>query len=57
MITVGHTVISCADAAIRQGDPLDLSDCHAMAQVLAGRVCRRHDRKRLFNSHDYRDSF
>jgi ATP adenylyltransferase/5',5'''-P-1,P-4-tetraphosphate phosphorylase II len=36
MVTLGHTVISCADPARHQGDPVDLSDCHAIAQVLAG---------------------
>jgi hypothetical protein len=36
MIVIGHVVISCAARTATQGDPLDLSDCCALAQVWQG---------------------
>jgi ATP adenylyltransferase/5',5'''-P-1,P-4-tetraphosphate phosphorylase II len=36
MIVPGHVVISHASPRAIQGDDLDISDCHAMAQVLRG---------------------
>jgi ATP adenylyltransferase/5',5'''-P-1,P-4-tetraphosphate phosphorylase II len=36
MIVLGHVVISSAVRSASQGDPLDLSDCDALAQVWRG---------------------